>query len=200
MNIETDFDFFYEKLTIIGEIYNREVSEHLFKIYWNVLEGYEIEDVSRAFEAHMKNTDSGQYFPKPADIIRLIEGSGETKALKAWTKVDWASSRIGVYKSVAFDDPIIHAVISDMGGWDSFCLCDLDETPFKGSEFRKRYMGYVNNPPQKYPRYFVGIYESLNSQSGFAFESPVLIGDEIKARDLMLMKSHPTLDFLTGGT
>lgn len=189
MNLD-DLDFFREKLTIIGVMYNREVSDHFIEIYWDVLKGYEITDVSSAFASHMKDADSGQYFPKPSDIVRLIEGSGETKALKAWAKVDRAMRQVGTYPSVAFDDPIIHAVVSDMGGWHPLCMTNLEEIPYKNNEFRKRYMGYVNKPPEKYPRYFIGIHEAHNSAYGFPVEPPILIGEDWKPKYMQITSSE----------
>ncbi len=128
---------------------------HLIDIYWQVLKQYELEDVQNAFQSHIQNPDCGQFLPKPADIVRLIEGSGETKALLAWAKVERAVIQIGSYQSVVFDDPLIHAVIEDMGGWVKLCSMKNEQMPFYANEFQKRYMGYVNKKPESTPKTFI---------------------------------------------
>src|SRR5437870_914018 len=105
----------------IGELYGKNISSHLIDIYWQVLKQYELVDVQNAFQSHVQNPDCGQFFPKPADIVRFIEGSGETKALLAWAKVERAIRQLGSYQSVVFDDSLIHIVIEDMGGWVKLC-------------------------------------------------------------------------------
>ena len=68
----------------IGEIYRATISKFLTDIYWKSLKHFEWQDVERALNAHIYNPDCGQFFPKPADVVRFIEGSGETRALQAW--------------------------------------------------------------------------------------------------------------------
>ncbi len=143
----------------IGELYGKAVSGPLTDIYWETLKSFELEDLRRAFSAHVCNPDCGQYFPKPADIVKFIEGGGETKALQAWTKVENAIHWVGSYESLAFDDPIIHSVIEDMGGWVKLCALSLEELPFRALDFQKRYMGFVIRKPSRYPRYLCGIAE-----------------------------------------
>ena len=108
---------FTATLIKIGELYGKAISEILTDLYWQSLKGFEWQDVKQAFEAHIHNPDNGQYFPKPADLVRFIEGSGETKALQAWAKVEKAVTHVGAYQSIIFDDPLIHAVLEDLGGW-----------------------------------------------------------------------------------
>ena len=43
--------------------------------------------------------------------------------------------RVGAYQSVAFDDPVIHAVIEDLGGWTKLCRSDLKELSYMEHRF-----------------------------------------------------------------
>lgn len=181
-----DMPNFSAMLIGIGSLYGKTISELLTDIYWQSLEGFEFADVLSAFQRHIQNPDCGQYFPKPADIIRLIEGSGETKALQAWARVERAISQVGAYRSVVFDDALIHAVIEAMGGWISLCHTNLDELPFRANEFQKRYRGFVNKPPERHPPYLYGIAECWNSKEGYAVQPPVLIGEIEKAKQVMV--------------
>ncbi len=181
-----DMPQFALSLAELGEIYAKNISEFLTDIYWKALEGFELQDVKKALRAHIYNPDCGQYFPKPADIIRFIEGSGETKALKAWAVVEKAIHCVGSYQSIAFDDPLIHAVLEDMGGWVKLCSVKLDEFPFRANEFQKRYMGFLIKKPERHPKYLAGITEIDNVKNGFEVTAPVLVGDPKKAEQVML--------------
>ena len=183
---QSDLQNFGQQMALLGEVYGKAISVLLIEVYWRALQDFEWEDVDLALQAHVNNPDCGQYFPKPADIVRFIEGTGETKALKAWSKVEQAISRVGRYESLAFDDPLIHAVLEDMGGWVRLCGMTFDDMPFQAREFQKRYMGFVLKSPTHYPPYLCGLFESENAKNGHSVKPPLLIGDPQKAASFML--------------
>lgn len=189
----TDLPLFMSTLVGMGELYDKVISELLADLYWQSLQSFEWEDVRQAFERHIHNPDGGQYFPKPADIVRLIEGSGETKALQAWAMVAKAIRQVGIYQSVVFDDAIIHVVLEDMGGWIALCSMGLDEMPFRANEFQKRYMGFLNKPLKRHPKSLPGLCECGNAQNNHAIEPPILIGDSKRATQVMLTGGEPSL-------
>lgn len=170
----------------LGELYGKFISEQLTDIYWQTLKIFDWQDVQHAFQAHLYNPNCGQFFPKPADIVRFIEGSGETRALRAWTIVEKTMHQVGIYQSVVFDDPLIHAVIEEMGGWIKLCSMTLEDLPFRSREFQKRYMGFVIKKPNRYPKYLYGLSECENAKNGYDVESPLLIGDAGRAERVML--------------
>ena len=127
-------------MTGVGELYGKAMSPQLIAIYWEGLSDYEFDDVKRAVNLHVRNPDTGQFMPKIADVVKFLEGNTLTQAMRAWQKVNEAIKRVGTYASVVFDDPIIHAVISDMGGWQPLGMVQDEEWPFKAREFEKRYI------------------------------------------------------------
>jgi len=181
-----DLAKFATLLADLGELYGKCISEALTDIYWQVLKIFEWPDVKSAFEAHVHNPDCGQFFPKPADIVRFIEGNGEMRALKAWAIVEKALHCVGVYQSVVFDDFLIHAVIEEMGGWVKLCTMTNDDLPFRAREFQKRYMGFVIKKPMRYPKCLYGLSHSENAKNGYAIELPLLIGDAAIAEQVRL--------------
>lgn len=181
----SDIQTFSALMAGVGELYGKTISAALTNIYWRTLKCYDITDVQRAFNAHIHNPDCGQFFPKPADIVRFIEGSGETRALFAWTIVEKAIHQVGIYQSVVFDDPLIHAVLEDMGGWVKLCTVTNVQLPFYANEFQKRYMSFVLKKPTRYPRYLCGISECENTKNGYACKPPLLLGDASKAEAVM---------------
>lgn len=169
-------------LVTIGELYSKPISPILSKLYWRMLERFEWQDVVDALQAHVQDPDYGQFMPKPADIIRAINGNGQTQSLQAWTKLEHAIRHIGPYHSVVFDDAIIHQVVSEMGGWIKICKTDGKELPFVAKEFQARYSSYRHKPPINYPKSLPGISEHQNGNHGFAIHPPMLLGDETMAK------------------
>lgn len=172
---------FGKMLSAIGEIYNKTISKELTRMYWNALKHYSFDNVSLAFNRHVTNPDNGQFMPKPADIVRFLNGSSETNSMLAWTKVMTAITGVGSHQDVVFDDPIIHQVISDMGGWIDLCSHTYKEMEFKANEFNKRYVRYKNFPKSEYPKRLSGSANIHNSAENLSLEKPRLIGDQAQA-------------------
>ena len=177
--IDGDQKRFFACLVGSAEISGKELSKHGMKLYWEMLKQYDIEAVEKAFVQHGLNPDSGQFMPKPADIVKHIDGGGADRGMLAWSKVDKAVRRIGQYvDAVVFDDPIIHAVIDDMGDWSHLCSIQTeDDLKFKGIEFGKRYRAYTLSQNIEYPAILHGVGEQGRA--------PVLIGDKVKARAVL---------------
>ena len=113
---DNDVTNFSEIMIGVGEIYCKEINKSMIRLYWKILSRFDYIDVAKAFNSHIENPDSGQFFPKPADIVKFIDGTGQTRGLEAWSKLDYAIRTVGPYSSVVFDDAIIHAVVTDMCG------------------------------------------------------------------------------------
>ena len=180
------FQKFHDGISGVMSFYGKGVSTFQLDVWWNALKGYELDAVSDAFNRHLANPDVGQFAPKPADIIRMLQGSTQDSALRAWAKVDKAVRQVGTYEDVVFDDAIIHRVITDMGGWIGFGSKGDDEWPFVAKEFENRYRGFRgSNEKFDYPGKLVGIANINNARNGHKLEAPVLIGDELKARQVL---------------
>jgi len=189
----SDKQNFIAGLNACLSLYNKPAAnEPVIMLWWDALNRFSLDDVSKGFSRHAQDPDQGQFVPKPADIIRNIEGNTQTQSELAWTKVDRAIRTVGPYQTVVFDDPLIHAVISDMGGWISLCdLPDEKELGFKHVEFSKRYRGYVNNRPANIPKKLIGKTEHhfLQNQGSYQrgmaeLPKPVTIGDVEKCREV----------------
>lgn len=175
---EQDKPNFETLMNATASMYGRKPSDRTqLMMYFNALSRFCFEDVQAGFNSHIQNPDNGQFFPKPADIIRYMDGNSETKSGEAWTKLDKAIRTVGPYQNVIFDDSIIHAVVSDMGGWLKICGVDEDSYPFIRNEFVKRYTGYANRPPETYQRILTGIAQQSNDMRNLGTtEKPMAIG------------------------
>lgn len=177
---ENDKVEFRKGMNSIFTLYSKaEPSKNTVGLYFEALRRYSLQEVTEAVNRHVVDPDSGQYLPKPADIVRNIDGNTQTQSELAWTKVDRGIRTVGSHESVCFDDPIIHAVIEDMGGWITLCSVDGKEYPFKHNEFIKRYRGYSVRPPSQVLSRLVGSTEAGNRKDGYLenIPNPVLIGD-----------------------
>lgn len=185
--VPTDKPAFSALLTgCLQAIYDKPVSPMMLDVWFNALSGYPLADVSTAFSRHLTDPDHGQFPPKPADLIRAIDGSGDGRALLAWTKVDKAIRHVGGWRSVCFDDPLIHAGIVAMGGWIKLCETKSDELPYRQQEFAKRYRALMLAGPPEYPPHLIGRAEAGNALQGYPSEPPLLLGDPHKAAQVRL--------------
>ena len=180
---------FFQLLNAMGEFYGKTFSDIALEMWFNDVKRFSYEEIKRAFSIHRQNPDRGRFMPRPADIIGILEGSHKSNAYLAWTKFIKAVERVGVYQSVRFDDPIIHKVVDDMGGWIFLCEDLTDENrPFVCNDFKSRYQDYktqggvFENQPD-----LIGLHEQENRQKNlidYKPEDPILIGDKSKALQL----------------
>ncbi|WP_426269179.1 DUF6475 domain-containing protein [Dyella kyungheensis] len=181
---QTDREAFSGLLTNVMAYYGRDTSTFLLDVFWTGLSAHDYEDVQRAFDLHARNPDNGQFPPKLADITKLLEGSTQTQGMRAWAKVERAVRSVGAYRSVVFDDPLIHVVLIEMGGWTPLCRCEASDMPFKAREFERRYASYrLRRELPAFPPRLMGESESQNRLNGrVAYEvKPVLVGDQDRA-------------------
>jgi hypothetical protein len=183
---DSDFDYFCDGIGGVYEFYERPLSQFIIKTWWNALKQYDMEAVIEAFGKHTMNPDAGKWLPKPADIIRMLQGSTQDAAMVAWAKVNSAVRHKGTYVDVVFDDSLIHRVLHDMGGWMSLGTKTEDEWPFVAKEFENRYRGFrerSENP--EYPKLLVGVTNTYNQSQGLPLDVFVMIGDEFACHEVL---------------
>lgn len=173
-------------LSGVADYYGKELSNGVISLYWQGLQQYDIEAVEKALWDHTQNPDNGQFMPKIADITRAMKGRTQDQAAIAWSKVDAAVRRVGTYSDVVFDDPIIHRVVADMGGWIWFGSQLEDEWPFIANRFENMYRGYkLRGERPDYQPVLLGMANAQNQLEGFQGQPPILIGDQQKAQIVM---------------
>lgn len=181
-----DFDGFCEMMDLVAEQYSKTLSDGLKALYWQGLKDFDFAAVQQAVARHLRNPDQGQFMPKIADFVRMIQGTTQDAAMIAWAKVDQAVRRVGTYADVVFDDPVIHRVLQDMGGWISLGTKDEKEWPFVAKEFENRYRAFKSRSEiPDYPAKLIGIATAHNKQKGFKPDEPILIGNELAARQVL---------------
>ncbi|AVF41568.1 hypothetical protein AL486_19130 [Pandoraea apista] len=174
---------FFSLISNVYAFYRQDYSDFVGQVWWGAMKVFDLAAVRDALGRHAANPDAGQFLPKPADVVKMLEGSTQDAALLAWHKVDKAVREVGTYASVAFDDALIHRVVFEMGGWVSLGTKDESEWPFLKNEFVNRYRGYRGRSQvPEYPPLLIGIAETTNTRAGFQSQGPVLIGNADAAR------------------
>lgn len=141
-------------------------------IYQRAMDPFSDEQIDRAM---LTAALTLKFFPKPAELIELIQGTSKDNAILAWETLLMAVQRYGSYQSVLFGDGKIARTVEMMGGWLDVCAMTEEETKWKAKDFMAIYQGL----PASEPKPLIGRYERDNRIRGFinAIPDPVLIGD-----------------------
>lgn len=175
-------------LTSVADYYKEPLSKNVIALYWDGLRQYDYEAIEAATRAHMQLPDeAGRWMPRISDLNKMLVGRTSDQGQIAWGKVDRAVRTVGPYADVAFDDPIIHRVIADMGGWIAINSKEDKEWPFTAKEFVTRYQSFkmTGDTPAHQP-YLIGMATAQNAHSGQQAPTQVrLLGNVEKARKVI---------------
>lgn len=174
---------FRELLTDVLAYYGKDCSEFTMTVWWNAMQSFSLEQVSRALQKHATDAERGQFAPKVADIVRALQGTSTDRAAIAWGKVHEAMSSVGAYTDVVFDDPAIHAVIEDLGGWPKVCRTDVAELSYLQHRFTEGHRAYTERGQFGYPRRLAGDRSPDHefTSRGIPLPRPALVGDRDRA-------------------
>ena len=186
----TDKAQFVALLRAVAEFYRDTLSPVRLELYWRSLQRYSLAELQRALNAHLIHPDQGMFMPKPADIVRILQGSLIDQAQSAWAKVHKALYQVGSYDSVAFDDALIHSVIDDLGGWVLLCRSPAVSLVGMMKSFVQRYRYYAAHPPVAYPPHLPGLIELSRAASHSPLPSPTLVGNPVKAQHVLEAGEH----------
>ncbi len=163
---DQDKSAFRDMMMAAGEVYGREITKPMLQMYFAALAQIGIEQIQGAMMAHMQNPDSGQFFPKPADLIKQITGTTkqqdaviEDKAAIAWACIERDIRRIGSYGTLKLEDKQALATVKAMGGWQSICQTETSKMEWKRKEFIRMYETFERMPLDALPSSLPGRIE-----------------------------------------
>jgi len=174
---------FKDLLTDAMAYYGKDCSKFTLTVWWGALQGCELEQVATALQRHATDPERGQFAPKVADLVRMLQGTSTDRAALAWGKVHEAMSAVGAYSDVVFDDPAIHAVVEDLGGWPKVCRTDLQELSYLQHRFQEAHRAYTARGQFEYQRRLAGDRSPDHeyARSGLPLPRPALVGDKARA-------------------
>jgi hypothetical protein len=155
-----------------------ETTEAMLEGWYMAVKDLYLSDFQRAVSEAMKTC---RFMPKPVDVRRLSgEAPVEDRAVVAWRAVMDAARRHGQYESVRFDDPIIHAAVRNIGGWERVCLLDADEADrFERRRFCDAYRAMFSlgmSEGDDRVLHLKGEFERNNEAGGWGVDPPIEVG------------------------
>lgn len=181
---------FLDVLAGVHDFYNKDLSKFAVAVWMQACENFDVEQVTKALSAHLMDAERGQFMPKPADVVRQLQGTNTDRSLIAWGKTLDALQRVGAYTSVCFDDGIIHAAIEDLGGWVKLCRSNTDELGYLQKRFCDAYKAYAGRGDVNYPAMLPGEHALNNAAKGYRTSPPALIGNPEKAKRVLALGSN----------
>lgn len=185
---EADKPELFSLVADVMAFYRQDVSPFALQVWWQACNRFELDQVRKALTAHAMDAERGQFPPKPADLVRQLDGTATDRAMLAWGKVMEAMQRIGAYTDVVFDDPAIHAAVDDLGGWPKMCRGETKDLGYLQHRFCEAHRAYTARGQFDYPRLLSGDRspEDVYLKSGLKPPRPALIGNTEAAKRVYL--------------
>src|SRR3990167_9787858 len=167
----------------LGEIYDKQITEFVADIYYEILKDFDYLKIEiairKVISTHKYNT-----LPKPADILEFLQGANSDKSLIAWYQVLESVKKGGYHASIEFADPIIPHCVNELGGWMWFCCTQKDELPFIQKRFEDLYRLFLKQETLIKNVRLIGFHEARNTQKGKGVVPPIRIGFSVIARQI----------------
>lgn len=185
---------FARLFALLSETFNKPVSDPLAEIYFRTLKNFTIEQVESAVEQAIA---SRKFFPKPAELRELLEGSPDDQSMQAWAMFLEAAAS-GGHASIQFSDRAMAVAMEAVfGGWTQACgmlsaSCSDEMVAHYQKAFLKQYAA-ARTTKQYVPLYRPGLSEvSMREQGGTwapripTLQQPVLFVGPDKVHTLQL--------------
>lgn len=174
-------EIFLEGIGIIEIIVGKSYSNEQIDLYRMLLNDIPEENFITGINVMLRQR-AYSTLPLPADIIKYClevrEEDLEIRCAEAKIKLKKAIGSVGTYKSVVFDDPVIHLVVQSFGGWIKLGALDFDEyEKLLKWDFPKLYKAYAVRKNKEIPLVLSGRNKG---------EEVLYIGDSEKAKRWVL--------------
>lgn len=159
MNEQDTKRFTVEVMIPLSEMFAKEVTKPLARMYFNALKEFTIDQVVAAVEKHI---EQGRFFPKPVelrDIININKPKIEDKALLAWNHIERSISKLGPYRALTLTDGVTAKSLDSVGGWVRICSMDHKELEFKKRDFIKTYLATAPTSEDSLPILINGLHD-----------------------------------------
>jgi hypothetical protein len=148
-------EIFWEGIGMIEIVTNKQFTDNQAKAYKLLLDDIPEDKFVNGINIMLRERVFSN-LPMPADIrkycLETREEDLEIRVFQARNKILKAISSVGTYTTVAFDDPIIHLIIRDFGGWIKLGMKDMEELEnLLKWEFPKLYKAYAGRKNSDIP-------------------------------------------------
>lgn len=171
----SDITRFTRAISVLFETLGYPMTPARLEGFRLALDDMDVADIERACFVGMRSL---KFQPKPADLRELAgvtDISIDDRAQIAWRSVREQIQRTSGMSALDFDDPIIHATIRDLGGWERVSGLSSDElTRFTSRDFATAYAVFARHPEtlsEEATRYLPGCHDG-NCDPRFAHRLP----------------------------
>jgi hypothetical protein len=159
-----DLEAFAGLMALLAEIFDKDINAQRVEIYFRALAPWPIEQIAAAVDEAVRRL---KFFPKPAELIELIEGSPEDQAEHAWQQIWLALTRGGTYRSLYCEDVILAEVIRRLyGSWtDTWNIPRPEHDPPGHQGHHRNFVSAYRDlarRPQPWDAYLTGRLEAEN--------------------------------------
>ena len=108
---QEDFKKFKDGLHGVYSFYGKDLLPFALDVWWGALKRFELPEVIEAFNQHLVSQASGQFLPKPADILKQL-GAEDRDGARLGSSEAWAIA-ISAYDEAAtvmLNDEIVEAM------------------------------------------------------------------------------------------
>ena len=89
-----DKNEFAEIINDLCDMYGKKPSKGMYRMYFSAMIDFRIAEIQDAVSSHLADIESGQYFPKPADLIRhLSKGKTSLEIKNEQARVRWLEKK-----------------------------------------------------------------------------------------------------------
>lgn len=159
-----DFEAFAGLMALLAETFDKDLNPQRVEIYARALAEYPIEVIAAAVDETVRRL---KFFPKPAELIELIEGSPDDQAEHVWGQFWLALNRGGTYRSLFCEDVMLAETIRRLyGSWADTWNIPRPEYDPPGHQIHHR--NFVSayrdlaRRPQPWEAYLTGRFEAAN--------------------------------------
>lgn len=97
---QNDYPEFIAKLNEVAAIYDKPIEPSKAKSYWSALSNLGIEQFKKAIDVHTLDPKTGQFFPKPADIMKNARpGLGPREIANEAAAKKWLEKKTNEFKT-----------------------------------------------------------------------------------------------------
>lgn len=136
--IKADRVRFFSVLTAISGTFGKQLSEDTVQVWWECFEEFSLEDFERALR-HAAMTSEFLTIAVVRKSLRGPDLDPKDAATLAWKPFEQALRNPGGYRSVCFDDPIMHLASANCGDWARNCRGPEKELQYLRIRFEKAY-------------------------------------------------------------
>jgi hypothetical protein len=159
-----DQNRFREIMAGLGDYYKEKITKTLMTVFWEDFEDCNIDDFAKAVSSHRKDPDQGMFFPKTANLIKQLHGTGkqqarsiEGKAELAWAEIIAHLKTWGPYQTYKSKDGVSLAAFHAVGGMSKLSTASNDDIVWIKKEFISMYETYENTPIENLPQNILGL-------------------------------------------